>query len=385
MIAASDYTIAMEGVTYTYPGTDLGAHDVDLGIRPGELLAVIGASGCGKSTLLKIIAGFVQPSHGRVMIGGRDAKGVAPRLRNIGIVFQTYTLFPHMLAWENVAYPLKLRGQDHAARRAAAMAILERVGLSAHAEKLPNQLSGGQQQRVALARALVFGPQALLLDEPLSALDAALRVEMRDEIRRLQRLHNIATLHITHDQEEALSMADRVAVMQNGRIVQVGEPRAIYARPINREVADFVGHANLWSGRVIGPASVETPLGPLTTTPHGRKTGDRVAVLVRPEGLGLGAAADTVNSFSGTVTRDRFLGSFRRFDFQCDGVTLLGETSNMGEISAIHIPPASIQLLPENGIKSVNPTGGTHENVQAMDHTSGAPADASARPRTDRG
>lgn len=349
MSTAAEYAIALEGVTYTYPGTDIGVHDVDLGIRPGELLAVIGASGCGKSTLLKIIAGFVQPSRGRVTIGGADASGTAPRLRNIGIVFQTYTLFPHMFAWQNVAYPLKLRGQDHATRRAAALAILERVGLSAHAEKLPGHLSGGQQQRVALARALVFGPHALLLDEPLSALDAALRVEMRDEIRRLQRLHSIATMHITHDQEEALSMADRVAVMQNGRIVQVGEPREIYAHPANRAVADFVGHANLWSGRIVGPASVETPLGPLTTAPHGRNSGDAVAVLVRPEGLRLGPAAEAVNSFTGTVTRDRFLGSFRRFDLQCGGVTLLGETSHMGEISEIHIPPASIQLLPQNG------------------------------------
>jgi putative spermidine/putrescine transport system ATP-binding protein len=176
-----------------------------------------------------------------------------------------------------------------------------------------------------------------------------LRVEMRDEIRRLQRLHNIATMHITHDQEEALSMADRVAVMQHGRIVQVAEPHEVYAHPANREVADFVGHANLWSGRIIGPISVETPLGPVTTAPHGRKTGETVAVLVRPEGLRLGPAADAVNSFSGVVSRDRFLGSFRRFDFQCGNVTLLGETSDMGEISAIHIPPASIQLLPENG------------------------------------
>lgn len=344
-----EYTIALEGVTYTYPGTNIGVHDVNLGIRPGELLAVIGPSGCGKSTLLKIIAGFVQPSHGRVIIAGKDAAGIPPRLRNIGIVFQAYTLFPHMTAWENVAYPLKLRGQDHATRKAAAVDILGRVGLGTQSDKLPAQLSGGQQQRVALARALVFDPQALLLDEPLSALDAALRVEMRDEIRRLQRMHHIATMHITHDQEEALSMADRVAVMQNGRLVQVDRPRDIYARPANRDVADFIGQANLWTGSITGPASVATPFGPLTTLPHGRNTGDTVAVLVRPEGLRLGRAADNVNSFAGTVTRDRFLGSFRRFDFETGGVTLLGETGDMGEIAAIHIPPTSIQLLPETG------------------------------------
>ena len=254
-----------------------------------------------------------------------------------------------MQAWENVAYPLKLRGQDHATRRRIAEDILGRVGLEAHARTLPSRLSGGQQQRVALARALVFDPQALLLDEPLSALDASMRVEMRDEIRRLQRLHNIATLHITHDQEEALSMADRVAVMRKGRIVQVAEPQEIYARPANRDVADFVGHANLWTGRVLGPTSVEIPFGTLVTPPHKRPLGEAVTVLVRPEQLRIGPASDHVNSFCGVVTRDRFLGSFRRFDFQCGHATILGETSEMGDISAIHILPASVQILPETG------------------------------------
>ncbi|PWB64369.1 MAG: ABC transporter ATP-binding protein, partial [Bradyrhizobiaceae bacterium] len=320
-------------------------------IRPGELLAVIGASGCGKSTLLRIIAGFVKPSHGRVMIDGQDAVDVPPRLRNVGIVFQNYTLFPHMRAWENVAYPLKLRGWDRARRRKAADEILVRVGLSAHIEKLPSQLSGGQQQRVALARALVFEPRALLLDEPLSALDAALRVEMRDEIRRLQRDHGIATLHITHDQEEALSMADRVAVMQNGRIVQVAAPHEIYARPANREIAAFVGQANLWPGRVAGPQEIETALGRLRSGTHSLPAGARVVVLVRPERVQVGPAPDGVNSFSGTVVRDRFLGSFRRFDLQCAGGSLLGETRELGEITTVHIPASAVQLLPDDNNK----------------------------------
>ena len=347
MTTRAEYAIALEGVSFSYPGTDVGVHEVDLGIRRGELLAVIGSSGCGKSTLMKIIAGFLTPSKGRVIIGGRDAADIPPRSRNVGLVFQTYALFPHMAAWENVAYPLKLRGQHRSTRRATALKMLERVGLITQAEKLPSQLSGGQQQRVALARALVFEPQALLLDEPLSALDAALRVEMRDEIQRLQRDHGIATVHITHDQEEALSMADRVAVMQNGRIVQVGEPREIYARPANRDVAGFVGHANLWSGRITGPRMVETKLGSLTTEPHGRAAGETVAVLVRPEQVRIGVAPENMNSFAGVVTRDRFLGSFRRFDFRCAEVTLLGETSEAGEIVAIHIPPNSVQILPD--------------------------------------
>jgi putative spermidine/putrescine transport system ATP-binding protein len=346
--------IALQGVSFRYPGTDTGVHDIDLRIRPGELLAVIGPSGCGKSTLLKLIAGFIQPSHGCVMIDGNNATAIPPRLRNVGIVFQNYSLFPHMRAWENIAYPLKLRGHDYAQRRGKAMEILKRVGLENQAEKLPGQLSGGQQQRVALARALVFDPKALLLDEPLSALDASWRIEMRDEICRLQRLHRIATLHITHDQEEALSMADRVAIMQQGRIVQVAAPHELYAHPVNRDVAKFVGHANLWDGRILGPDGVETPLGNLVTAPHGRQAGERVAVLVRPERLRIGAG--DVNSFRGAVIRDRFLGSFRRFDFLSGTTTLLGETSEMGDISQLHIPAASVQILPDTGGAAVPPS-----------------------------
>ena len=351
-MSASDFTILLEGVSFTYPGTTIGVHDINLGIRAGELLAVIGPSGCGKSTLLKIIAGFVQPSRGRVIIAGKDAVGIPPRQRNIGVVFQSYSLFPHMTALENVAYPLKLRGQPAATRRAMAGDLLGRVGLKDHVDKLPAQLSGGQQQRVALARALVFDPQALLLDEPLSALDAALRVEMRDEIRRLQRAHNIATMHITHDQEEALSMADRVAVMRDGRLVQVDAPKALYARPANREVAAFIGHANLWRCRIAGPTSVETPFGILQNGAHGLATGAAVVVLVRPEKLAIGAAADGVNTLAGKVTRDRFLGSFRRFDFEVAGITMLGETGDMSEIASIHIPPEAVQLLADHDGKA---------------------------------
>ncbi len=347
-MSASDFTILLEDVSFTYPGTNIGVHDINLGIRAGELLAVIGPSGCGKSTLLKIIAGFVQPSRGRVIIAGKDAAGIPPRERNIGIVFQSYSLFPHMTALENVAYPLKLRGQPAAARQAMARDILGRVGLKDQAGKLPAQLSGGQQQRVALARALVFDPQALLLDEPLSALDAALRVEMRDEVRRLQRLHKIATMHITHDQEEALSMADRVAVMRDGRLVQVDAPKALYARPANRDIAAFIGHANLWRGRIVSATSVETPFGRLQTAAHGLATGAAVDVLVRPEKLAIGPAADGINTLTGTVTRDRFLGSFRRFDFETGGTKLLGETGDMADITTIHIAPDAIQLLADH-------------------------------------
>jgi putative spermidine/putrescine transport system ATP-binding protein len=338
--------IALEGVSYVYPGSGAGIFDVDLSIGAGELVAVIGASGCGKSTLLKVIAGFLSPDRGRVVIAGTDAVGVPARARHIGVVFQSYALFPHMRAWENVAYPLKLRGHALSSRRATAHAMLEVVGLSAHADKRPGELSGGQQQRVALARALVFEPRALLLDEPLSALDAAMRVEMRDEILRLQRVHKIATLHITHDQEEALSMADRVAVMESGRILQLDTPRDLYERPASRAVAGFVGHGNIFTARAVSATSVETPIGVLATAPHDAPIGAAVTVLVRPERLRPGPSTDGVNTFAGSITRDRFLGSLRRFDFAVVGGTLLGETSVTGTIDAVHIPPAAVQILP---------------------------------------
>ena len=212
--------LAYEGASYRYPGGDAGVFDVELAIGEGELVAVIGASGSGKTTMLKLLAGFVRPDRGRIAIGGRDVTALAAEARNLGVVFQSYALFPHMTALDNVAYPLKVRGQGKAERRRHAAEALARVGLAERAGHHPAMLSGGQQQRVALARALVFRPHGLLLDEPLSALDPGLRIEMRDEILRVQRAAGIATLLVTHDQEEALSIADRVCVMRAGRLIQ---------------------------------------------------------------------------------------------------------------------------------------------------------------------
>lgn len=344
--------VELNDVGFTYPGTTAGVAAIDLRIAPGELLAVIGASGCGKSTLLKLIAGFLVPDRGQIRLNGADVSTVPPRERSLGIVFQSYALFPHMPAWENVAYPLKVRGIARAKRREQALEALDSVGLADFAERRPGDLSGGQQQRVALARALVFKPRALLLDEPLSALDAAMRLEMRDEIRRIQQAYGIATLHITHDQEEALSMADRVAMMRAGRIEQIGSPRELYEQPATREVASFVGHANLWPGTVAGPNSVETPLGRLFTAAYRVKAGAPVTVLVRPERVRPGAAPDGINSFKGTIARDRFLGALRRFDLAVPGGTIIGETNEAGPIGEIHIRPEHVQLLPETTTNS---------------------------------
>jgi putative spermidine/putrescine transport system ATP-binding protein len=339
--------IAIEGVSFAYPGSQAGVFDIDLSIGAGELVAVIGASGCGKSTLLKLVAGFLTPDRGRIVIGGQDMTTVPPRGRNLGIVWQSYALFPHMTAWENVAYPLKVRGLPRVKRREAAMSALGSVGLDAFAERKPGDLSGGQQQRVALARALVFRPQALLLDEPLSALDAAMRIEMRDEIRRIQQDHGIATIHVTHDQEEALSMADRVVVMESGRIAQIGSPRELYERPATRKVAAFVGHANLWPGVIAGPDSVDTPLGRLVTAPHGVRTGAEVTVLVRPERVRAGRGAGHVNTIAGTITRDRFLGALRRFDLAAGGGDIVGETAESGPVTEVHFSPDHVHILPD--------------------------------------
>jgi putative spermidine/putrescine transport system ATP-binding protein len=338
-------TLALEDVAFAYPGSGFRIDGLDLAVAPGELVAVIGASGSGKSTVLKLAAGFLAPARGRVVIDGADVTEAPPRMRDLGVVFQAYALFPHMTALENVAYPLKVRSVDHRKRREQAMRMLDLVGLKTLAGRRPDQLSGGQQQRVALARALVFRPRALLLDEPLSALDAALRGEMRDEIRRLQRDHAIATLHVTHDQEEALSMADRVVVMREGRIEQAGTPRQLYEAPRTRWVASFVGRANLWDGVVRDAAAVETPIGLLRAGALRLPVGTHVTVLVRPENVRLGAGPGGANTFRGRVVRDRFLGAIRRYDLEVTGGTIAGETSEAGAIDVVHIPPDRVQVI----------------------------------------
>ncbi|EKE79014.1 ABC transporter ATP-binding protein [Oceanibaculum indicum] len=341
--------LTLDQVSYRYAG-GAGVTGIDLQVADGELLAVIGPSGSGKSTLLKLIAGFLAPESGRIEVGGADMAAVPANRRNLGIVFQNYALFPHMSVAENVAYPLKIRSVGRVERLRRAAEGLAAVGLAGFEDRQVASLSGGQQQRVALARALVFQPSGLLLDEPLSALDAALRAEMRDEIRRVQQLAGVATLHVTHDQEEALSIADRVAVMMDGRLLQVASPRTLYDQPADARVAAFVGLANLWPGRVRDARSVETTLGVLACDTAGHVPGADITVLARPEAvrpLPEGeAASDLPNLFSGQVGRDRFLGSIRRYDFATPAGAILGETAFRGAFSRVSIPPEAIRLLP---------------------------------------
>jgi len=337
--------VTLRDVTYRYPGGDAGVFDVTLAMAPAAITVCLGPSGCGKTTLLRLIAGFLRPQSGEIRINGEDVAARPVRERACGIVFQSYALFPHMSALDNVAYPLRVRDVAADERRRRAAAMLELVGLGGFDARLPAQLSGGQQQRVALARALVFEPRALLLDEPLSALDAATRVAMRDEIRRIQREQRIATLLITHDQDEALSLADRVVVLRNGRLVQQGTPAEIYDRPADEFVAGFVGRANLIDATAAGTDHVDTPLGRLVTPPHGRRDGEAMRLLVRPERIELGSEANAENAFVARVLRDRFFGATRQVEVAVGAGRLEVETAQRDAVTRIRVPREAIQFL----------------------------------------
>jgi iron(III) transport system ATP-binding protein len=292
---------------------------VSLDIGDGELFTLLGPSGCGKTTLLRLIAGFHAADGGEIRFGARRVDGLPAYERNIGMVFQNYALWPHMTVRGNVTYGLRLRklGAAEIDRRLAAG--LAKVNLTGLEARYPGQLSGGQQQRVALARALVLNPDILLLDEPLSNLDAKIRVQVRSEIRTLQKDLGITTVYVTHDQEEALSLSDRVAVMRDGRVQQVATPRALYERPVNRFVADFVGVNNFIAGmckeHAGDDAVVETALGPLRARrAAGIPPGERCVIVIRPENVGL--EASNVNGIDGRIRLSAYLGSTLRYEVE---------------------------------------------------------------------
>ncbi len=274
-------------------GNLVAVQDVSINIAPGEFVSLLGPSGCGKTTVLRIIAGLEQPDEGAVLIGGQAVDEVPVWRRNIGMVFQNYALFPHMTVAENVGFGLRVRGTKPGARRPAVLEALEMVRLGAVADRLPKQLSGGQRQRVAIARALVTHPRLLLLDEPLGALDRKLREQMQLELKLLQRRIGITTVMVTHDQEEALTLSDRLVVMNAGKVVQSGTPEAVYRSPNNAFIADFIGTSNFFSGEVVR-ASRDTALvrlanGMQISVPGGPGAGT-VSFFVRPENLFLAPA-----------------------------------------------------------------------------------------------
>jgi putative spermidine/putrescine transport system ATP-binding protein len=291
---------------------------IDLEVKSGEFLTILGPSGSGKTTLLKIVAGFELPEEGDVVLGGEDMTFTIPARRNVGMVFQNYALFPNMDVRGNIAFPLEVRRLPRAEIDSRVATALELVDLKGYERRLPRQLSGGQQQRVALARAIVFGPRLLLLDEPFGALDRKLREAMQLEVRRLQRHLGLTTVFITHDQEEALILSDRIAVMQRGRIEQVALPRELYERPANAFVADFVGESNLLFGRIAamhdGRAEIECENGPRLTARADMPVGTRVGALIRPERLHLaGARAQSTNRLSGEVIETVYVGTSHKY------------------------------------------------------------------------
>jgi putative spermidine/putrescine transport system ATP-binding protein len=282
---------------------------LDLTIARGELIALLGPSGCGKTTALRSLAGFEDLDEGQVLVDGKDITRLAASRRDMGMVFQAYSLFPNMTVLDNIGFGLRVRKAGAKERQSRAQELLELVGLPEHGGRYPHQLSGGQQQRVALARALAIQPQVLLLDEPLSALDALVRVQLREEIRRVQTELGITTLFVTHDQSEALSVADRVGVMRDGRLEQLAPPAELYARPATAFVAEFVGTMNRLPG-VMGDGTVSVVGHRLPVDGEAPAAGSRVDVLVRPEALVLrsdddGQALITSTTFMGPVTRVR--------------------------------------------------------------------------------
>ena len=357
----------MVGVKFDHVTKHLGqsraVDGLSLEIKPGELFFLLGPSGCGKTTALRLVAGFYMPDEGRIIFNERDQSRVPPHKRNTGMVFQNYALWPHMDVWNNVAYGLKMRRVAEEEKKKRVARALETVQMEAYAARLPNQLSGGQQQRVALARALVVEPDVVLLDEPLSNLDAKLRLEMRAQIKDIHRKIGRTMIYVTHDQAEALSMADRIAVMRHGCIVQVGTPRELYTRAESVFVAEFIGGTNLLPGTLEEPGdilAVRTPVG-LIRALNGVKgigRGDMVFCSVRPESMRLrpadGSTSDQLNELTGEVQSIMYLGESEQYTLRLDDGTFVravefnptAKRADVGDRAALQVHARDVIVLP---------------------------------------
>jgi putative spermidine/putrescine transport system ATP-binding protein len=313
---------------------------INVALETGEFLSLLGPSGCGKTTALRLVAGFDRPTSGHIVVDGKDVSNVPPNRRDMGMVFQAYSLFPNMTAEQNVEYGLRVRKQPRGGRRKRVGELLELVGLGHATKRYPHQLSGGMQQRVALARALAIEPKVLLLDEPLSALDAKVRVQLREEIRRIQLELGITTIYVTHDQEEALSISDRVAVMYGGRIEQVGSPAEMYGSPATPFVAEFIGTMNRLVSKVAGDGLVEYAGRKLQVdAAQGLPPNERVLLLVRPETVDLEPAPDGAEpdgTVIGEVVSHTFLGAVTRIRID-DGAGGRGITADLSTSKAARL------------------------------------------------
>jgi putative spermidine/putrescine transport system ATP-binding protein len=336
--------VRLEDLRRSYGGVP-ALDGLTLTLAPGEMVALLGPSGCGKTTAMRLVAGLEEANSGRVMFGGKDVTGLPANKRDVGMVFQAYSLFPHMTAQQNVAFGLSLHKVSADDRKRRAGEMLELVGLSAYADRYAHQLSGGQQQRVALARALAIQPTVLLLDEPLSALDAKVRSRLRDEIRRVQLEVGTTTLFVTHDQEEALAIADRVGVMNKGRLEQLGSPTVIYSRPATPFVAEFVGLTNRLAG-VVKDGEVEVRGTRLPLVQPDAAGGPAIA-LVRPEAVALAADTGSVpGPLSGTVIAVSFLGATSRVTVDLGDVKVLAQLPTSD--AAAHTAGTRVKLVLRN-------------------------------------
>ena len=360
--AAGGPVLSVRGLRKVYPEQVEALSGIDLDIAAGEFVTLLGPSGSGKTTLLMLIAGFERPTAGRVSASGTDITDVPPERRGFGIVFQSYALFPHMSVEKNVSYPLKVRGIRGREAESAVQEALATAGLEGLGRRRPRQLSGGQQQRVALARALVYRPAVLLLDEPLGALDRALRERMQTELRRLNRAVGATFVYVTHDQDEALTMSDRIVVMRNGAIEQVGTPEEVYARPATDFVASFVGRANLIPGRVAerrGDESVVQIEGGLTilaACPSGIQPATEILVVIRPEHMRLRPSAMApsvthVTELAGQVCDVTFAGNLWRYGVIVNNSRIevhatRPESVSEGDCVVVGMQPADVWVVP---------------------------------------
>jgi iron(III) transport system ATP-binding protein len=368
--------ITVQGLSKKF-GQETALSDITFSVRDKEFLTLLGPSGCGKTTTLMSIAGFQRPDGGMISCGERAFFDkdrnvfVAAEDRNLGMVFQSYAIWPHLTVFGNVAFPLKIRRMKKDALRRRVLETLELVEMAGYAGRYPHELSGGQQQRVALARALVYAPAVLLLDEPFSNLDAKLRERARTWLKRLQEELGLTTLFVTHDQDEALSLSDRIVVMNAGKVLQVGGPEDIYHRPATRLVAEFLGRCNSLTATVVAAASPSTGTAlaggpvklvlsangkPVTVMAEGLAAGDLVQLVVRPEAIELvdstspstSPSADTENTFQAEVRTVSFLGDHYLYELDVDGLalTVTSTQSVTGHAVRVRIPPAACRVLP---------------------------------------